>query len=168
MLCDLRYYRYLLVLTSCISHSTLLVIHHRHPATSSFHSTPVSRNFHFSSVAALAYPRSIEGTVAHCRRLERKAADWNSLRYLRRCSGPKLIADPRESENTFASMGFSFRFGYKDWFDFSFRFGPRKLSQKSNAKEVLLQSKYHVRCHGPKSRHIEMKNDTVSLMNSLC
>ena len=93
----------------------------------------------------------------------REAADW---RQLRRWSRARIFDSTKDPEAEFAGMGILFRFGYKDWFDFSFRIGPRKSVQKTVTKEVFLQSKYHVRCHGPKGRLIEMKNDTVSLIAS--
>ena len=95
----------------------------------------------------------------------REAADW---RQLRRWSRARILDPTKDPEPEFASMGISFRFGYKDWFDFSFRIGPRKPIQKTVTKEVFLPSKYHVRCHGPRGRLIEMKTDTVSLIASSC
>ena len=133
------------------------------PAIPIFHSTLLSTNFHSSSLAALASSPTASSRADNVVRLSRlqqqKAAHWRYLRNRQIWSAPRSIG---ESEDNRAAMGFSFRFGYKDWFDFSFRFGPRKLSQKSTAKDVLFQSKYHVKCNGPRSRQVEIKNDTVS------
>ena len=76
----------------------------------------------------------------------------------------RRAAHPEETETDFAGMGISFRFGYKDWFDFSFRIGPRKSSHKSIEKEILLQPGYHVRYHGARGKRIEIKDDIVSLV----
>ena len=63
------------------------------------------------------------------------------------------------------AMGFSFRFGIQDWFDFGIRIGARKPAQKSTGKEVLVHTSpgYHVRYNGPVGRRVELKDDVVCL-----
>ena len=59
-------------------------------------------------------------------------------------------------------MGFSFRFGYKEWFEFGFRLGPRKSAQKSDGKELIIHTGYNVKMHGSLGRRVELKDDVVS------
>lgn len=63
------------------------------------------------------------------------------------------------------AMGFSFRFGIQDWFDFGFRIGARKPAPKPTGKEVLVHtsSGYHVRYTGSVGRRVELKDDVVCL-----
>ena len=67
------------------------------------------------------------------------------------------------------AMGFSFRFGIQDWFDFGFRIGARKPAPKPTGKEVLVHtgSGYHVRYTGSMGRRVELKDDVVCLSSHI-
>ena len=61
------------------------------------------------------------------------------------------------------AMGFSFRFGIQDWFDFGFRIGARKPAPKPTGKEVLVHP-YNIRT-GSVGRRVELKDDVVCMLS---
>ena len=77
---------------------------------------------------------------------------------------PALPPQPSPLDLDFAGMGFSFRFGYMDWFDFSFRVGQRNTKKKSDKNEVYIQGNHHARSVVGKGKRIDIKNDKVSLL----
>ena len=100
---------------------------------------------------------SLRLEVAKGHVIERTIGSWTSF------LNPINLVRNKDGALGIKAMGFSFRFGIQDWFDFGFRIGARKPSPKPTGKEVLVHpgGAYNIRYTGSVGRRVELKDEMV-------